>query len=152
MRNAASMARALELIGLGLQPISGPKSLLFVGFALGRMSAGSRVTIDDQYARSMEALSAARTSVFSLDICDADYHSLELGLRTVSEDTGGFYIKTHIFPEIALRKLARVLSSYYELAIIPPEATRQPYTLEVSVRRARTEVYVRQHHVPAHRH
>ncbi|MFV2074253.1 MAG: hypothetical protein ACC742_16630 [Thermoanaerobaculales bacterium] len=145
-RNVASMADALELIGDALKTIPGTKSLVFFGYALGRMSAGPRVTIDDGYRRAMEALSAARTSVFSLDITDADYHSLALGLRTIAEDTGGFYVKTHLFPDTAMTKLVRVISSYYELEIIPPPDTGETFTIKVKVDRAGAEVYVRQYH------
>jgi len=149
-RDAASMADALELIGEALKPIPGTKSLVFFGYALGRMSAGTRVTIDDGYRRAMEALSTARTSVFSLDITDADAHSLALGLRTIAEDTGGFYVKTHLFPEVAMKKLVRVISSYYELEIIPPPDLDDEYTIKVSVDRPRTDVYVRQDHPSTH--
>ena len=145
-RDAASMAEALEVIGEALKPIPGTKSLVFFGYALGRMSAGNRVTIDDSYRRAMEALVAARTSVFSLDITDADFHSLELGLRTIAEDTGGFYVKTNLFPDTAMKKLVRVISSYYELEIIPPPDLDDEYTIKVSVDRPRTDVYVRQDH------
>ena len=145
-KDAADMAQALELIGEALEPIPGPKSLVFFGYALGQMSAGVRVTIDDGYRRAMEALTAARTSVFSLDITDADYHSLAFGLRTIAEDTGGFYAKTHLFPETAMKKLVRVISSYYELEIIPPPNLRDDYTIKVKVNRPRIDIYVRQDH------
>jgi VWFA-related protein len=145
-KDAADMARALELIGEALKPIPGTKSLVFFGYALGQMSAGVRVTIDDGYRRAMEALTAARTSVFSLDITDADYHSLAFGLRTIAEDTGGFYAKTHLFPENAMKKLVRVISSYYELEIIPPPDLGDEYRIKVSVDRPRTDIYVRQDH------
>jgi VWFA-related protein len=145
-RDAASMAAALELIGTALQPIPGPKSLVLFGYALGRMTAGAWITIDDGYRRAMEALTTARTSVFALDITDADYHSLERGLRTVSDDTGGIYVKTHEFPRLAMAKLGRVISSYYELSIIPPPGLGDEYTIEIRVRRPQTEVHVRQHH------
>jgi hypothetical protein len=145
-KKAASMADALELIGEALKPIPGTKSLVFFGYALGRMSAGARITIDDGYRRAMEALSGSRTSVFSLDVTDADSHSLALGLRTIAEDTGGFYVKTHQFPDIAMKKLVRVISSYYELEIIPPPDLEDDYTIKVSLDRPRTDVYVRQDH------
>lgn len=145
-KDAASMARALELIGEALKPIPGTKSLVFFGYALGRMSAGHRITIDDGYRRAMEALSAARTSVFSLDVTDADYHSLEIGLRAVAEDTGGFYVRTHIFPDFAMEKLVKVISSYYELSILPPPDLDDEYTIKVKVDRPKTDVYVRQDH------
>ena len=145
-RRAATMARALELIGEALQPIPGPKSLVFFGFALGSYTAGTRITHDDSYRLAMEALTNARTSVFSLDITDADYHSLELGMETVSRDTGGFYVKTHIFPDFAMKKLARVISSYYELSLIPPPKHKKRYTIKVKVKRPGVDVYVRQDH------
>ena len=149
-KNAASMADALELIGEALKSIPGTKSLVLFGYALGRMSAGSRITIGDGYRRAREALSASRTSVFSLDVTDADFHSLALGLRTLAEDTGGFYIKTHQFPDTAMKKLVRVISSYYELEIIPPPDHNDDYTIKVAVDRPRTDVYVRQDHPSPH--
>jgi hypothetical protein len=81
-----------------------------------------------------------------LDITDADWHSLELGLRTVSEDTGGIYLKTHLFPEVAMAKLVRVISSYYELSLVPPPKLGEEYSIEVAVKRPRVEVHVRQEH------
>jgi len=146
MKDAASMADALVLIGNALQRIPGPKSLVFFGYALGQMSAGPRITIDDSYPTAMRALSDSRTSVFSMDVTHADYHSLEVGLRQVAKDTGGMYVKTHIFPEIAMTKLARVISSYYELSIIPPPELAEDYTIKVKVDRPRSDVYVRQDH------
>lgn len=148
---AADMARALELIGNALEPIPGTKSLVFFGWGLGRMSAGARITIDDGYRNAMEALSAARTSVFSIDITDADYHSLGLGLTTVAEDTGGFYVATNKFPDLAMQKLVRVISSYYELSLIPPAGLDETYTINVKVDRPRSKVnvYVRQFHPSA---
>jgi len=145
-KDAASMARALELIGEALRSIPGTKSLVFFGYALGRMSAGHRVTIGDGYSKAMEALSAAKTSVFSLDVTDADYHSLEIGLRAVAEDTGGLYVKTHLFPESAMTRLVQVISSYYELSIVPPPQLKHPYVIDVKVKKRGARTYVRQNH------
>jgi VWFA-related protein len=142
---AADLSRGLELLGEALQSMPGTKSLVLFGYGLGTMSAGPRITNDDGYYRAMTALSASRTSVFSLDITDADYHSLELGLRAVSEDTGGFYVRTHLFPEIAMKRLARVISSYYELEIIPPPDLSDNFSIKVKVDRPRVDVYVRQY-------
>ncbi len=114
------------------------------------MSAGPRITIDDSYPRAMKALADARTSVFSLDVTNADYHSLDAGLRQVAEDTGGFYVKTHLFPDTAMTKLTRVISSYYEFSIIPPPDLTEDYTIKVKVDRPRTDIYVRQDHPSPH--
>ncbi|MCG6949670.1 MAG: VWA domain-containing protein [Acidobacteria bacterium] len=143
-RDVASMASTLELIGKALQPIPGPKSLVLFGYALGRWSAGPNITIGDGYKRAMEALTAARTSVFAIDITDADYHSLELGLQVIAEDTGGIYVKTNIFPDVAMARLGRVISSYYELSIIPPPDLDDKFKIKVKVKRPRVEVFARQ--------
>ena len=82
--------------------------------------------------------------MFSLDITTADYHTLEVGLRQVSHDTGGLYIKTNLFPRAAIDKLTRMITSYYELSIIPPPDLAQAYKIKVKVKRPATEVYVRQ--------
>jgi hypothetical protein len=96
-------------------------------------------------------LAAARTSVFSLDITTADWHTLEIGLRKVSADTGGIYLKTHLFPDTAMDKLVRVISSYYELSIVPPPKLEHPYRIEVTVKRPGARVYVRQNYSTARR-
>ena len=144
-KKAADLDDGLELVGRALDRMPGTKSLVLFGYGLGVMSAGTRITIDDGYDRAMTALSKARTSVFSLDITDADYHSLELGLRAVSEDTGGFYVRTHLFPDVAMDRLARVISSYYELEIVPPADLSDDFSIKVKVDRPRVDVYVRQY-------
>ena len=145
-RDAASMSSALEVIGNALKPIPGTKSLVFFGFGLGRMSAGTAITVGDGYDRAMQALTAARCSVFSLDFTDADFHSLELGQRKIAEDTGGLYVKTHTFPKNAMKMLTGVISSYYELSIVPPPDLGDSYKIKVKVARRGTTVYVRQYH------
>jgi len=80
-------------------------------------SAFSGVSMENNYGAARQALVDARTSVFSLDVTDADYHSLEAGLQIVSEQTGGFYAKTHLFPDIAMRQLAGALAGYYALFV-----------------------------------
>ena len=60
--------------------------------------------------------------MFSLDVTDADYHSLEAGLQIVSEQTGGFYAKTHLFPDNAMRQLAGALAGYYALFVEKADA------------------------------
>jgi hypothetical protein len=71
--------------------------------------------------------------VFALDVTIADYHSLEVGLMQVAEDTGGFYAKTHIFPDAALRRMERALSGYYVLAFERPEGRSGMFRLDVGL-------------------
>ena len=45
-----------------------------------------------------------------------------------------------------MEKLVRVISSYYELSILPPPKLKHPYRIEVKVDRPGARVYVRQNH------
>jgi VWFA-related protein len=144
-RKAATMTEALEVVAQSLIPLPGPKTLVFFGWGVGRYNAGHRITTP-KYGGAINALAAARTSVFSLDITTADYHTLEIGLRKLSHDTGGIYLKTHLFPTSAMEKLVRVISSYYELSIMPPPKLEHPYRIDVKVKRPGARVYVRQNH------
>jgi hypothetical protein len=134
---AASMADALDLIGEALQPIPGTKLLVLFGYSLHDISENQTIR-DDDYRSAMRALSKARTSVFSLGGGSS--------MRLIAEDTGGFFIETSLFPDMAMKKLVRVISSFYELEIIPPPDLGDEYTIKVSVDRPRTDIYVRQDH------
>ncbi len=144
-RKAATMTEALEVVAQSLIPLHGPKTLVLFGWGVGRYNAGHRITTP-KYGSAIGALAAARTSVFSVDITTADWHTLEIGLRKVSHDTGGIYLKTHLFPDGAMDKLVRVISSYYELSILPPPKLKHPYRIDVKVDRPGARVYVRQNH------
>jgi len=131
-RRAASPERALRVIGEALLPLRGAKTLVFFGWGLGQFSRmGVHMTPDYEPAR--RALQKARCSVFSLDITDADYHSLEVGLVQVAEDTGGFYAKTHLFPDQALKRMERALQGYYVLSFERPEGRPGPRRLGVGL-------------------
>ena len=89
-RRTYGIERALELIGEALEPLPGSKSLVLIGYGFGRYNQRS-VTMDTDYVPARQALVDSRTSVFSLDVTEADYHSLEAGLQLISAQTGGFY-------------------------------------------------------------
>ncbi len=140
VHRAYGIERALELIGDALKPLPGSKSLVLVGHGFGRLSS-SAMTMEDGYGPARRALVASRTSVFSLDVTDADYHSLEAGLRLVSEQTGGFYARTHIFPDLAMRQLSGALEGYYVLFVEKPETAARP-SREVEVELTRRKGHV----------
>lgn len=118
---AATSERALLLVGNALNPIPGWKSLVLFGWGLGVYTGRGRVSMIPDYTRARLALEAARVSVFSLDISEADWHSLETGLRKAAKDTGGFYEKTHIFPHFAMEKLKKTMSGRYEITVKRPK-------------------------------
>jgi VWFA-related protein len=138
-RRTYGIERALELIGRALEPLPGSKSLVLIGHGFGRFGRGG-VTMENDYGPARQALVASRTSVFSLDVVDADYHSLEAGLQLVSEETGGFYVRTHLFPDDALRRLSGALVGYYVRFVERPERPRAAHRIDVELRRRRGHV------------
>lgn len=115
-REAASPERALELMARALEPLPGEKTVIFLGWGIGRFgSTGVRMTPD--YRPAVKALADAHASVFVLDVTSADYHSLEVGLEGVAEATGGVYFKTFRLPGLATKTLARTISGYYVLTL-----------------------------------
>jgi VWFA-related protein len=139
VQHAYGIERALELIGDALKPLPGSKSLVLVGHGFGRFSS-SGMSMENGYGPARRALVAARTSVFSLDVTDADYHSLEAGLRLVAEQTGGFYARTHIFPDLAMRQLSGALAGYYVLFVEKPDTPRTSHEIEVELTRRKGHV------------
>ena len=143
LKETKSSEEALLLLGNAMRPIPGPKSLILFGWGLGRLSGG-RVWMERPYPAARQALEGARVSVFSLDFTQADYHTLEVGLGKVSDDTGGFYAKTFRFPDIAIQKLQKTLTGHYELEVRKPETpVKGMHSIEVSVNRRDVEVLSR---------
>lgn len=135
MKAVSNPERALWMVGDALLPIPGPKSLLLFGWGLGRL-AGGRVSMGGEYLIAKRALEAARTSVFSIDITQADWHSLGVALEKAAVDTGGFYAETYSFPQLGIDRLERTLQGHYELEVRKPELkTLGVHTIEVNVAR-----------------
>ena len=139
-RRAYGIERALELIGNGLEPLPGVKSLVLIGHGFGRLEPGLGVRMENDYLPARRALVAARMSVFALDVTNADYHSLEAGLQLVAEQTGGFYARTHIFPDQAMRRLAGALAGYYVLFVETEESRRRLHDIAVTLTRRKGRV------------
>jgi VWFA-related protein len=112
----ASPERALEVTAEALRPLPGEKVMVYLGYGLGRYGMGG-VSMTPDYAPAIAALDAARVTVFVLDVTQADYHSLEVGLRSVAYETGGTYSKTNVFPKQATDLLAGTISGHYVLTL-----------------------------------
>jgi len=141
-RRAATIERALLLIGRSLEPLPGAKSLLFFGWGFGSL-IGPRIIVDEDYGAACRVLAAARTAVFSLDVTRADYHTLEAGLEDVAKATGGFYAKTHLFPKQAIRRLEGALAGFYLLSVEKPALPAGSHRIRVELTRARGTVLAR---------
>lgn len=140
MRKLTSSDEAFIHIANALRHIAGPKSMLLLGWGLGQRSRGG-VSMHHKYPIARRALEQARVTVFSLDTTDAGYHDLQVGLGKAARDTGGFYAKTHIFPQIAVDRLQKTLAGHYELEVRKPAGLR-PGTHEIDVRVKRRGAYV----------
>jgi VWFA-related protein len=134
-RRAVTPERGLDLVARALEPIPGGKSMLYFGWGLGRIGGltGAILTEKKDYARALRSLSAARVNIFTLDITDADYHTLEYRLEGVSDATGGTYQKTHLFPAAALDRVTRAISGRYVLVFIKPNLPRGSHDVEVTL-------------------
>ena len=133
-RRTYTMEEALRLIANALEPLPGSKSVVLVGYGFGRLTSmvpGFGAALDDGYEEARTALQAARASVFSLDVTNADFHTLEFGLQTVSEDTGGFFARAYRFPQQAIDRVAGALEGHYVLIAEKPELDPGTYCVAV---------------------
>jgi VWFA-related protein len=130
--DVASPEKALLLIGNALQPLPGAKSVVWVGWGLGSLGGGF-FSMDHGYEEAHRALGRSRTSVFALDVTEADRHTLELGLQQVAEDTGGFYERAYTSPVAAVNRIAHAISGYYVLSFDKPPGRSGTHKVNVSL-------------------
>jgi VWFA-related protein len=132
---AVTPERGLDLVARALEPIPGGKSMLYFGWGLGTIGGitGAIPKEKKEYLRALHSLSAARVNIFTLDITDADYHTLEYRLEAVAEATGGTYQKTHLFPAAALDRVTRAISGRYVLVFVKPNLPRGAHDVEVKL-------------------
>jgi hypothetical protein len=95
------------------------------------------------YEDAIAALSRARITIFTLDVTDADYHSLEDRIATLAEVTGGTYEKTHLFPGLALERVRRAIAGRYVLVFRKPEGPRGYHEVRVDLVGKKGRVLVR---------
>ena len=120
-RRAYPIEKALLLLGQALEPLPGTKSIVLFGHGFGRFT-GNGVLMEHGYEEALAALQRARAAVFSIDVTQADYHSLEVGLQSVSEETGGFYERSFQFPDRTVQRLAGALAGHYVLLVKASDA------------------------------
>lgn len=145
-RDTFEIEDALRLLGDALEPLPGAKSVVLVGYGFGEFTLtlgipGSR--LDPRYEAARSALASARAAVFSLDATNADYHTFEHGLQTVSADTGGFYARTHISSRRALDRVAGALRGHYVLFTSAPELEPGLHEIEVELVETDANVFAR---------
>jgi VWFA-related protein len=145
-QHAASPEQALLALGHALQPIPGTKTVLLFGYGLGQLYGGT-VQLDPEYEAARTALDNARAAVFCLDVTEADWHSLEVGLQMVAEDTGGQYFRLHENASAALAQVSAALAGHYVLTFEPPGARRGEHRVSLSLTRRHGTVLTRTRYV-----
>lgn len=134
-KRAVTPEKALALISRAVEKIPGGKSMLYFGWGLGTIGGlmGPNPKDVRDWKEAYPALAAARISIFTLDVTDADYHTLEGTLMSVSDLTGGTYQKTHIFPTLAMDRVARAISGRYVLVFRKPDGRRGTHEIKVDL-------------------
>ena len=139
-RATYTIQEALRLLGSALEPLPGSKSVVLIGYGFGDLTYTPgvfRARLDREYEEAVAALSAARATVFSLDITDADRHTFEVGLQGVAAETGGFFARTHLHSRRGLDRVANALIGHYVLATEKPDL--DPGTHRIKLRLARVK-------------
>jgi VWFA-related protein len=147
-RKTYSIEKALHLIAGAIRDLPGSKSVVLIGHGFGRFGR-TGVSMEHGYSEARDALVAARAAVFSLDVTNADYHSLEAGLQLVSRQTGGFFARTHLFVDHAMRRLAGAIAGYYVLFVERPDVGEGTHRIEVDLTRRDGTVLARNSFVKA---
>lgn len=134
---------ALRRLGESLEPLPGAKTLVLLGYGFGRFGSGG-VILMDGYEEASAALQRARVSVFTLNVTQADFNSLQAGLQTVSAETGGMYASTYMFPSRAIQRVGQALAGYYVLFVEKPEEmARGTHQIEVRLTKRKGTVVAR---------
>jgi len=149
-RRCATPERALEIVARALTPIPGGKSMLFFGWGLGTVGGLTGPNASEQRAWSdaMHRMAEARVNIFTLDVTDADDHSLEGSIQQIADLTGGHYEKTHLFPDLVMDRVGRAISGRYVLVFVKPHGPRGEHAIEVTLAGGRKgRVFARQYYV-----
>jgi VWFA-related protein len=151
-RRAYSMEQALAVLGDALDRLPGSKSVVLVGHGFGRMIdvgglGASGVIYEPEYREARRLLSRARATVYCLDVTRADSHTLESGLMSLAEDTGGFFLRTNWFPGQAVSRLSEALGGHYELSFEKPDLPHREHVIRVELVGRKGVVFARRTYV-----
>ncbi len=133
------MEKGLAALGRALRPLPGAKAILFFGYAVGRWNALSESASNASMGhfastRDLEAaqraLAAAQSPVFSLDI-SSGAHQLGAGLKQLSFETGGFYMRTETFPDWAMGVVREAVKGHYALTFSKPAGPPGPHRIRI---------------------
>ena len=138
-RDAAVTEEGLAVLGQALRRFPGEKVMLYLGYGLGDYIAGVGLKLGRDYGEAVAALKASETTVFVVDVTQADGHSLEGGIQNVAASTGGEYLRLYTAgPQQVVNRLGRSLGGYYLLTFeAPRKDKRQKLQIELVEKKGR---------------
>jgi VWFA-related protein len=139
-RKAANVERGLYVTAKALEGIPGGKVMFFLGWGL---HVNRSPTDWKWHALAVNALQQARVNVFTLDVSDADWHTLEVTLMRLADLTGGTYAKTHVFSTQALELAFRAIEGRYVVVFTRPDRPPGRHSLDLSLRAKKGRVLAR---------
>lgn len=122
---AADPETGLRIIAETLEGLPGEKLLAYIGWGFGSLDE-SGVKLDRRYDKLQAALYTSNVTVFSMDLTVADYHSLEVAMKRVAFDTGGFYERTANHPEASINRFIGSIEGYYLVSFAITETKKAP--------------------------
>jgi VWFA-related protein len=139
---------SLRAIGDALEPLPGAKSIVLLGHGFGRFDPSTQgAVLLDRYGEAREALLRARAAVFALNVTQANYNSLQIGLQAVAAATGGFYASTYEFPTLAMERVVHALEGYYVLFVDKPAGKAGGHRIQVRLADRHGTVFARSRYV-----
>jgi hypothetical protein len=140
--------KSLQMIGEALEPLPGAKSVVLLGYGFGRFDRTTwGATMMPAYDDARTALQQARASVFSLNVTQANFNSLQVGLQNVSAATGGFYASTYEFPALAMQRVVHALQGYYVLFVDKPRTKPGEHRIDVRLVDRKGSVFARSSYI-----
>jgi len=69
------------------------------------------------------------------------------GFQLISRDTGGFFARTHLFVEQAMKRLAGAIAGYYVLFLEQPDVAPGTHAIRVRLTRGQGTVFAKHAYV-----
>lgn len=144
-RGTTSPEEGLWVLAEALEPLPGAKEVVFVGWGLGRYTAGF-VTMPPVYDDAVRSLLRAQATVHGLNVVQADGNALSAGVQSLTRTTGGTYAAIFGFGRNRVERLGRVLAGHYLLTLDPGDFPGVEGYLRVRLREEIEGRDVRIHH------
>lgn len=134
-----TIEKALTELARCLTPLPGSKSVFFLGWGVGEFSPNG-IRFSPAYDEARAALRRANTSVFALDYSDADFHTLEEGLKRIAGDSGGSYSRLKEHAKLGWQR-AWLASSHHYLIVFDEPDCQTRCKVRLRLNRPHKELY-----------